>query len=233
MIVTIHQPEYMPWLGLLDKARRADVFVILDDVQFNRASLQHRCKIASPKAPFSWLTIPFVHRFPQDIKDVQVAGQAWPERHLAMLREGYPNAPAAEAVLAQLREFYGVQYGTVSEAARASMKLLFRAFGVETCTVPSSSLAAEGAKGDRVLDLCRRAGATRYLSGKSGAEYLDRAAFEAAGIEIEVQEFTVPRYREGQPDVPGLSALDAWMYHGDRASSILDNKKDVPHGTST
>jgi hypothetical protein len=72
-----------------------------------------------------------------------------------------------------------------------------------------------------VLDLCQRLGATRYLSGQSGAAYLDQAAFEQAGIAIEVQSFSVPLYRDGQPNVRGLSALDAWMWLGDKATDVF------------
>ena len=33
-VVAIHQPNFLPWLGYFDKIARADVFVVLDDVQF-------------------------------------------------------------------------------------------------------------------------------------------------------------------------------------------------------
>lgn len=221
MIVAIHQPEYMPWLGLLDKARRADVLVLLDDVQFNRASLQHRAKIASPRGPFAWLTIPFVHCFPQLIRDVRQSSQEWRTKHIEMLRASYAKAPGATAALDRLTDFYGTKYDTVASAARCSMIVLAGAFGVRMNTMVSSSLEAQGERGDRVLDICKRVKATKYLSGQTGAAYLDREAFAQAGIAIEVQSFEMPRYREGQPDVPGLSALDAWMHLGDKAKELF------------
>lgn len=224
MIVSIHQPEYLPWLGLLDKARRADVFVLLDDVQFNRASLQHRAKIASPKADgFSWLTIPFIHKHPQLIRDVQVADPSWPARHLALIEAAYAEAPAASVVLPAIRRHYAsplVPYGgqEMVRAAVRSMLLLFEVFGVKTEIVSSSQLATDGQKGDRVLSICKQLGATRYLSGRSGATYLDAEMFQAAGIEIEVQSYEPP---EGLSRVPGMSALDAWMRLGERAPEVL------------
>lgn len=220
MIVAIHQPEYMPHLGLLDKIQRADRFVILDDVQFKRDSLQHRCKIASPRGPFAWLTIPFVHRHPQLIRDVQVADPSWPERHRMMLKATYGDAPGFAAAWPALEAFYERPGATVAEAAAWSMHVLMKAFGIApTDMVRSSDLGAEGAKSERVLDICRRVGATRYLSGKGGAEYLDRKAFAAAGIEIEVQEYTPPKGLARE--VPGLSALDTWMRLGERASEVF------------
>lgn len=221
MIVAIHQPEFWPWLGLIEKARRADVFVLLDDVQFNRASLQHRAKIASPRKPFEYLTIPFVHAHPQIIRDVQVADQDWPARHLALLAEGYASAPGHATLLPALRDFYAVRWERVADAAAASMDLLFRAFGVTTRTVLASSLEVEGMRGERVLSICKKLGATTYLSGRSGATYLDREMFAAAGIEIEVQTFPMPKRRDSGVEVDGLSALDAWMHFGDGARGVL------------
>lgn len=221
MIVAVHQPEYLPHLGLLDKARRADVLVLLNDVQFKRDSLQQRAKIACPRRGWRWLTIPFVHAHPQLVRDVRPTGPEWQAQHPALIRESYAGAPALDLVMRQLSRFYDCPWGDVSGAASGSMLLLFEAFGVKARTWPSSEVKAEGDRGARVLDICRRMGATTYISGRSGAEYLDREAFAAAGIEVEVQQFTVPRYREGQPDVPCLSALDAWMYLGDEVSGIL------------
>ena len=223
MIIAIHQPEYLPWPGLLAKARRADVLVLLDDVQFNRASLQHRAKIAAPHADFAWLTIPFVHAHPQLIRDVRVANHDWPAYHRTAIRTAYAEAPgfAAAWPLVDVLLRQGEGCLRVAEMAAASMGVLFDAFGVRPRVVTSTEVGASGNKGDRVLDLCRRLGATRYLSGRSGASYLDREAFAAAGVEIEVLAFPAPQRQDGRCAVDGLSALDAWMYLGDKTKEAL------------
>lgn len=211
--VTIHQPEYLPWPGLIDKARRADVLVVLDDVQFNRASLQHRARIAHPDGRAAWLTIPFVHRYPQLIRDVAFADPEWARAHAVRICDVYRGAPNFARAWADLEVFFATPYRTVAEATEASMAVLFRAFGVTTPTVRSSTLGADGARGDRVLDICRRLSATTYLSGRTGATYLDADAFAEAGVEIAVQEFTPPRTRPlAEGAEKGLSAIDAWMY---------------------
>ena len=222
--VAIHQPEYMPWLGLLDKAKKSDVFVLLDDVQFNRASLQHRAKITDGKGGSQWLTIPFVHRHPQLICEVEIADE-WQSRHaekLAAVHDYRAVLRCAGMSGGSLHEFFhSSRFLKVVDAATVSMQFLFGAFNIAPKIVRSSELGAEGAKGDRVLDICRRLSATRYLSGRSGATYLDHEAFARAGVEIAVQNYTVPQYREGQPAVDGLSALDAWLTLGPEARSLL------------
>ncbi len=51
MIVTIHQPEHMPWLGFCHKASQADVMVLLDVVQYRTNYFQHRNRIVGPNGP--------------------------------------------------------------------------------------------------------------------------------------------------------------------------------------
>jgi hypothetical protein len=232
--VAIHQPEYLPWLGLLDKIKRADVLVLLDDVQFNRSSLQHRAKIAKPGGGWQWLTIPFIHRYPQLIKDLEAAERAWPWDHMGRLDACYQHAPAYDLVRPRMEAFFGVVSPrepqadgfaglNMRSAISATMTLLSSVFHCGAPDVVSSSdLHVEGAKSERVLNICKHLGATHYLCGATAArEYLDHAAFAAAGIEVVVQQFTPPKYREGQPDVPCLSALDAWMHLGDGAKELL------------
>src|SRR5258706_9633812 len=89
--VAIHQPEYFPWLGFLDKAHRADAFVLLDSVQFDRAYLQHRAKVIGANG-VQYLTIPFVHRFPQRIDEVAPANDRWRVKHWKTLSACYRRA---------------------------------------------------------------------------------------------------------------------------------------------
>lgn len=218
--IAIHQPEYLPIMGYVHKAKHADVFVVLDDVQFNRDSLQQRAKVSCRAGETAWMTIPFVHKFPQQINTVEVADSHWQHKHSVMLR-GYSRAPHFASAWSVLEPLFKVFHEKLAETTIASVDIVFALLDVKTKIVRSSLLGAEGKKGDRVLDICRKLDATHYLSGRSGASYLDRAAFADAGIEIVVQDFSLPVYREGQPEVAGLSAVDALFHLGDKAKEII------------
>jgi hypothetical protein len=70
-VLAAHQPQYLPWLGFFDKLAQADVFVLLDTVQFKKNEWQNRNRIKGPTGP-QWLTVPVRHRFPQTIAEVEV-----------------------------------------------------------------------------------------------------------------------------------------------------------------
>lgn len=223
-VVAIHQPEYFPWPGFLDKARRADVFVLLDNVQFDRDSLQHRCKVVGANG-LHYLTIPFVHRFPQAIDEVMPVDDRWRVKHWKSLQANYARAPGWRAVASTLEAMFHREHPRVVDAALASITTLAEAFGVTTPLVRASALAARGEKGALVLEICRELGATTYLSGRTGASYLDASMFAAAGIAIEIQAYTPPPYPHirglGPEERYGVSALDLWAHVGADAPSYL------------
>jgi hypothetical protein len=223
--VAIHQPEYFPWLGFVDKARRVDVLVLLDNVQFDRSSLQHRARVVGANGPF-WLTIPFVHRFPQTIDALAFAEDRWAVRHWKSLQSAYGRAPGWKHAAARLEPFFAATYTRVVDATVGSAELVLDAFAARPPrVVRASALAARGDKAELVLAICRELGATTYVSGRTGASYLDHATFAAAGVAIEVQRFTPPEVARARPLAPeqarGLSALDAWALVGEDAPALL------------
>lgn len=223
MKVAIHQPEYFPWLGFVDKARRADVLVLLDDVQFDRSSLQHRARVAGPGG-LTWLTIPFVHKFPQRIDEVAFSDDRWRAKHWKTLQSCYGRAAGWATAAAALEAFFAATYARLVDATVASTELVLGALAAAPRVVRASELGVAGEKADLVLAICRALGATRYLSGRSGATYLDPVAFERAGVSIEVQSFTAPPYPRARPlpdEARGLSALDAWLSLGREAPALL------------
>src|SRR5688572_9317367 len=162
--VAIHQPEYFPWLGYFDKLRRADTFVLLDTVQFDRSSLQQRTRVVGSNGP-AWMTIPFVHRFPQRIDEVEVADDRWRSKHAKTLQACYGKAPGWKSLRDPIDELYGRKYERLIEVDCASIALLAEAFGLGSKrVVRASSLALDGSKGDLVLAICQHLGASRYLS---------------------------------------------------------------------
>ena len=229
MIVTIHQPHYLPWLGYLHRIARADLFVVLDHVQFERGNYQNRTMVRINGEP-RWLTAPVVQRSQQErivdkLLDNRLAGPRWwASTHFLTLRHAYREAGYLSAYAAELRGIYETRFERLAQLNAALLDFLRDAFGIRTPLVRSSQLAPEGAKSDLILDICRRVGADTLLVGMGGSrDYLDRDAFARAGVKLAFQQFTHPVYPQcgAQPFVKGLSAIDMLLNCGPGSARLL------------
>jgi hypothetical protein len=224
MLVAIHQPEHMPWLGFFEKLLRADLFVLLDDVQFSKGDFQNRNRVKGRNGA-QWLTVPVVHKFPQQINEVVIATDNWQAKHWKMLVSCYARAAHFEMFADAFEEFYRRTWTKLSELNVAAIQMLARALGIEKKIIFSSCLAADGHKSELVLNICQAVGARAYYSGRAGSTYLDASAFRRAGIEIVVQDFEHPVYEQlfmkEQGFVPNLSALDLLFNHGAESLGLI------------
>jgi len=230
MIVAAHQPHYLPWLGYLERMRQADLFVILDHVQFERRGYQNRTRILVDGQP-QWLTVPVVQRSQQErIIDKQIDNpppddkKSWADKHYQTLRHAYREAPFLADYAPHLRQLLESPGERLADLDERSLIFLREAFGIRTPMVKSSELNIQGARSDMILNVCQVVGADIYLAGLGGSrDYLDRTMFAEAGIDIAWQEFEHPRYAQcgKQAFVPGLSAIDLLLNHGPLSREIL------------
>lgn len=207
MLVAIHQPHYLPWLGYLEKMAQADLFIVLDHVQFERGNYQNRTQVRVNGAAH-WLTVPVVQRSQKERIDEKLIDtrQDWEATHYETLRRAY-----GQAAVAPLRSIYEMPWERLVDLNDAMLRYLRAALGVHTPLIYSSTLGVSGSKSELVLNLCKEVNADALLVGLGGSrQYLDRAAFAAAGIELVFQEFKHPVYpqRGPAPFIPGLSAVD-------------------------
>jgi hypothetical protein len=221
--VAIHQPHYLPWLGYLAKWAAADLFIVLDTVQYEKNGWQNRNRIKTRDGA-RWLTVPVRARLGQPIHEVEVdTAQPWARRHLAAIEHAYARAPHRDRHLDALRDFYHTKWPRLAPLAVASSAWLGRAAGIRTPMRLASELGVtETDATGRLVALCRVVGGTTYLAGRDGARYMDRAQFDAAGIEVRVQAYQHPVYRQLHGEfVPYLSALDLLWMQGDDTLAIL------------
>jgi hypothetical protein len=228
MIVAIHQPHFMPWLGYLHRMAQVDAFIVLDHVQFERRNYQNRSRIRID-GEARWLTVPVVQRSQKErIIDKEVdnrdAARAWGPNHFATLRHAYREAGFFGAYASVLRKVLEARWQRLIELDLAMIGALREAFGIRTPLLRSSQLGAEGARGQLILNLCKAAGAHVLLAGFGGSRgYLDAAQFARHGIEIRWHQFTHPVYRQcgPAPFIPGLACVDLLFNAGPASRALL------------
>lgn len=231
MLVAIHQPHYLPWLGYLSRMACADLFVLLDHVQFERRNYQNRTRVRIA-GEARWLSVPLEQRSREEtiaekrIDNSLEGPRHWSRVHWLTLRHAYREAPYLKNHVHRLQSIYEARYERLVDLNCALLEFLREAFAIRTPLVKSSSLAPQGAKSDMVLDICRRAGARSLLVGLGGSRaYLDREAFARAGVGLVFQQFEHPVYPQHgrEPFIGGLSALDLLLNCGPESRRILDS----------
>ena len=177
MKLAIHQPHYLPWQGLLEKWRRADLLIVLDTVQFEKQGWQNRCKIRTPHGD-QWLTVPVHGR--GLLKDIAIAGESWKRTHEKTLDWAYGGMPAP------LRWVYGGDWTLLADLAETTMAILRDDAGFDTPMKRASDLGVDATDPtERLIALCEAVGADTYLHGAGAAAYMQAERFVRAGIRLE------------------------------------------------
>jgi hypothetical protein len=225
MLVAIHQPHYLPWLGYLHRMARADLFIVLDHVQFERGNYQNRTQVRVNGAPH-WLTVPVQQRSQKEriVEKAIDNSRPWGLQHFETLRRSYAAAGFFGLYATELRAILDCEYQRLVDLNEHTLGFLRSAFDIRTPLVKSSELGVHGAKSELVLNLCKAVGASALLVGLGGSRnYLDRAAFADAGIALQMQEFSHPVYaqRGAGAFTAGLTALDLLFNCGPASRGIL------------
>jgi hypothetical protein len=224
--VAIHQPNYLPWLGYFDKIARADVFVLLDSVQFPKkgGTWINRVRILV-NGRATWLTVPVVRSYhgTRTIREMRIGDDGhWRKKAIKTLRFAYRGAPFFEAVQPVLEPLIRNPTNDLAAYNEHSIRRLCELLGLQTPLLRASELPGRGEATDLLVSLVDAVGGDAYLAGGGAEGYQEDEKFAAAGIDLRPQRFTSPTYPQGGMDhVAGLSVVDALMHIGPDATRRL------------
>jgi hypothetical protein len=223
--ICIIQSCYIPWKGFFDLIGRCDEYVIFDRVQYVKRHWHNRNKIKTANG-VQWLTIPVVAkgRFGQPIDQVEIE-RPWADKHWRTLELAYKRAPYFEQFAPTVKTLYerAEKEALLTDVNSIFLQGIASLLGLETRIVRDTAYPAQGAKTERLLGICRAAGADRYLSGPSARAYFDEELFASAGITAEWMSY------EGYPEYQQLhggfehavTTLDLLFHTGPAARNYL------------
>ncbi len=229
MIIGILQPGYLPWLGFFEQMYKSDVFVIYDDVQYDKEGWRNRNRIKTANG-MQWLTIPVNVKFEQHplIYEVKIDNTSnWRKKHLSSINQNYSKARFFREYFSIFEEAYSKEWEYLIDInMNVTLKLAER-LGMESKkVVRSSTLNIEGDRIGRLVKICKLFNADIFYEGISGKNYLDEKCFVDEGIRIEYQDYKHPIYHQLYGAfVPYLSVVDLLFNCGDESLSILTNMK--------
>ena len=212
MKISIHQPQYIPWVPYFLKIESSDLFIILDTVSFQKNGLQNRNQIKTAQGA-SWLTVPVKHNLGQKIIDTKIDNHCdWKRKHWNTISQCYSKASFFKIFEEEMRNFYISDWDNLCEFNIKVLQLMLLWMGITTPIIRSSQMKATGSSSDLILNLCIESQATEYLSGEGGKSYLIEEDFKNCGINISYQnKFLSCNYPQLFPKkdfINHLSALD-------------------------
>lgn len=229
MILSIHQPAYLPWLGYFHRIAVSDAHIILDHVQFEKNSFTNRNKIRTPNG-WCWLTVPVMTAGKLGslrINEIEIAGnQEWRAKHWKSLRLNYAKAPFFLQHAAYFESVYTRPWQKLSDLAAEITTYLLDAFSIKTKIYFSSRMAVSGKKDELLLNLCRELKASIYLSGPLGRDYLREELFHDAKIGVRYDDYQHPTYQQAHRGFePYMTALDLLFNVGPASLDVLLNRQ--------
>jgi hypothetical protein len=222
--LAVLQPGYLPWLGFFDQVVRSDVFVYYDDVQFDKHGWRNRNRIKTPSGP-AWVTVPVRHKGlgKPRIIDVRIDNQTpWAKKHLGSITQFYRKAPYFDQYFLQLSDLLSRPWEFLLDLDLELTATIFRWLGLKPVVHRASELSVDGERSERLLMLCHRFNAKRYLTGDAASSYLDTALFEQAGVSVVWQQYRHPVYPQLHGNfVPYLSILDLILNVGPGSTAVI------------
>ena len=227
--VGVHQPGYLPWLGSFKKMVNSDVFVFLDDVQYEKKNWQNRNYVRTNSGS-TLLTIPTISNLNSKINEVKIDNtKNWSLKHKRTILTNYSRAMYFEEHRNFIESVYDKKYELLIDIDIEIIKYIMRKLKIKTKTIFSSELQVFGKGSDKVLNICKAVGCDTYISGTTWArDNLRIEDFTKNKITILFENFQHPVYKQCyEPFIPNMAAIDLLFNEGKKSHEILKKVKNL------
>ena len=190
MKITIHQPDYLPWIGFFHRWFSSDLLIIYDDAQFIKGGWQNRDKILLGSNEY-WLSVPVLtkKKLGQLIKDVQINYDVkWQIKHIKTLKNYYGNSKNFSDIINIIEEAYSKKHIYLIELNLFLMENIGKYLGIKTPIKFSSNYNLKSKNTDKIIDLINAENGTTYLTGTGSKEYLNESMIKQNNIHLNYQE---------------------------------------------
>lgn len=224
MILTAHQPVYLPWLGLFHKIAISDGFCYFDDVQYQIKDFNGRNKIKTAAGPI-WLTVPVKAKGYRDkkIREIEIDNsQDWRNKHFKSIYINYKKTPFFSNYADFFEDTYKKKWQYLTDLNEYMLKWFLKELGIKVKYSKASELNFQGYKSDLVVDMCKKLKADLYIFGALGKGYAKEEDFTQKGVKIYFQDYKHPVYPQFNGEfVPYMSIIDLLFNCGNKSLEIL------------
>ena len=174
--LTAHQPNFIPWFPFFGKMQESDIHVSLNWVQFTKNNFQNRFFLNN-----MWHTMS-VNKGLEPIINKEYLSYSKDWNRIKM------NLKEHLIILQELDKFFTSELYLTNNLIINFFKQHLNITTEIVFDEPTSTNATS-----RLVDLCLKYGAGRYLSGPSGKKYLNLEEFKRKSIEV---DFYSPKHSD-------------------------------------
>ncbi len=232
MILSAHQPAYLPWIGYFAKIAQSHTFVLHDRSRIGRRNMLHRNRILTANGPLM-LTVPLAHadvRAELPLNEIRVVDDGWRRRHWKAIQLAYRRAPHFAQHADFLADYYRRPYRTLDELCLPFLHYCAEALELDVPLLRVSRLDLPAFDRRTIIPtLCAAFRADEFIAGPHAVDYLDVNEIEELGIRLRIFSFDHPEYPQLHPGFTShLSVLDLLMNCGPASGGLLKGALDGP-----
>ena len=182
--VCVRQPGYLPYIGFFKKIESSDVFVFLDDVQYEKNGFDNRNKIKTSEG-FMWLTVPVYYKFGQFVNEFKTANnEDRIRKHRKGIKINYQKATFFSEYWNDIESILSQKWEFLIDLNIKLIECFISGLNLTTKTIKSSELNIKKTGSEKLLEICRKLDATTYLSGELGKNYLNEQIFHDSKMQL-------------------------------------------------
>ena len=224
MILTAHQPVYLPWLGLFHKIALAETFVYFDQVQYLPKDWMNRNKIRTKDGSI-WLTVPVLRKGYRDLKTSEIEinnSTNWQKKHLRSISLNYKKSPYFENYIPFFEDVYSRKWEFLGDLNEYMLKWFLDELGIKVNFLNAKNFKFQGEKSSLILNMCKKLDASTYIFGTLGKDYANVHEFEKNNVKLIFQDYNHPKYSQLYSEfVSHLSVIDLLFNHGPKSLEII------------
>lgn len=209
-LATIHQPQYLPYMGFLAKVDASDIFVLYDIADCQTRNFVHRNRIMT-KDGIAWLTIPVHGHQKKPIRDIEIDGTAWKDKHLKTVKHAYGKSELFDKYFPGYKMALSIRSKWLLDYDIATMLWLFDSFGIYPKFLVASELwdVSGFSSGMKLAILSQKSGADSYLAGPAWRDYMDNTSeFDKCGVDFYEALIDCDEYNGFRGNEKNLSSMD-------------------------
>ena len=215
MLCAVHQPNFFPWLGYLDKIKTSDKFVLLDDVQIQKTGSTYTNRVALNIGGISKnFTAPIIKNSLQ-INEIEFVKNNWRDKFIKTLQANYAKSKNFKIYKDFVFEVISYKENNLSLYNENAILKICNLLEIDTNhIIKSSNMNIQTTSTQRLIDICQEVKCDKYISGGGGDNYQEQELYYKYNIKLAYQEYKHPIYSQKSKEfIYGLSVID-YIFEG-------------------